>query len=183
MSKNIAVQEWTRADIDKSEWGPGPWQAEPDKVQWVDEATGLDCLIVRQPHSGHLCGYVGVGPDHPCHGKDYSGSWDGEVYTPGPVDDIDVHGGLTFSAACAESEDPAKGICHVALPGRPEHVWWFGFDCAHSGDYSPYNAILEKKNPVFARGSWEQYRTRGYVEAEIRRLADQLFALAQEPNA
>jgi hypothetical protein len=30
--------------IDKSQWGPGPWQDEPDKKQWQDEATGLPCL-------------------------------------------------------------------------------------------------------------------------------------------
>lgn len=44
---------------DKSQWGEGPWTAEPDKRQWRDEATGLPCLIVRGPH-GAFCGYVGV---------------------------------------------------------------------------------------------------------------------------
>lgn len=56
--------------IDKSTWGPGPWQEEPDKIQYVDEATGLPCLIVRNgPTIGALCGYVGVLPGHPLHGK------------------------------------------------------------------------------------------------------------------
>lgn len=153
------VREWTRTDIDKSGWGEGPWQSEPDKVQWVDEATGLDCLIHRQPRSGHLCGYVGVGPDHPWHGLNYEKVG------------ADVHGGLTFSAACAESEDPSRGICHVAEPGRPEHVWWFGFDCAHGGDWSPSYASYA--NPIFARND-EAYRDRGYVETEIRQLARQI---------
>lgn len=167
-----AVREWRREDIDKSRWGHGPWQSEPDKAQWVDEATGLDCLIVRQPRSGHLCGYVGVGPDHPWHGKDYSA--DGV--------DVRVHGGLTFSEACAESDDPARGICHVAEPGRPEHVWWFGFDCAHGGDYSPANAILAETHPVFARSDFEEYRTRSYVEREIRYLARQIAAVVTTPS-
>lgn len=26
---------------DKSTWGDGPWQQEPDKKQWQDAATGL----------------------------------------------------------------------------------------------------------------------------------------------
>lgn len=56
--------------IDKSTWGPGPWQDEPDKIQYVDEATGLPCLIVRNGKEiGALCGYVGVLPGHPLHGK------------------------------------------------------------------------------------------------------------------
>jgi hypothetical protein len=31
--------------LDKSEWGAGPWQIEPDKVQWQDNETGLPCLV------------------------------------------------------------------------------------------------------------------------------------------
>lgn len=59
--------------MDKSAWGPGPWQDEPDKRQWADEATGLPCLIVRGP-IGALCGYVGVPPDHPAYGLSYDGT-------------------------------------------------------------------------------------------------------------
>ena len=46
--------------IDKSTWGPGPWQSEPDKLQWVDKETQFDCLIVRNGEIGNLCGYVGT---------------------------------------------------------------------------------------------------------------------------
>jgi hypothetical protein len=55
---------------DKTEWGAGPWQDEPDKRQWTDAVTGLPCLIVRGP-IGALCGYVGVSSDHPLHGREY----------------------------------------------------------------------------------------------------------------
>ncbi len=58
--------------VDKSKWPPGPWQEEPDKIQWQDEETGLPCLIVRQPEVGHLCGYVGVAEGHPLYMLDYS---------------------------------------------------------------------------------------------------------------
>src|SRR5258708_7790184 len=75
--------------IDKSEWGPGQWLDEPDKIQWQDEATGLPCLVVRGP-VGALCGYVGVAPNHSLHGKGYDDC------------DVDVHGGLTFAHGCAE---------------------------------------------------------------------------------
>lgn len=59
--------------VDKSTWGPGPWQSEPDKLQWKDEATGLACLIVRSDVSGSLCGYVGVPSTHPAYGLSYDG--------------------------------------------------------------------------------------------------------------
>ena len=103
---------------DKAGWGEGPWQDEPDKVVWVDPATGLDCMAHRN-RSGAWCGYVGVPAGHPAYGQDYDNV------------DVDCHGGLTFAAGCQETGDPAHGICHVPQEGRPAEVWWLGFDCAH----------------------------------------------------
>ena len=74
--------------VDKSDWQRGPWDCEPDKIRWQDEATGLPCLIVRGP-IGALCGYVGVHTGHPLHGKEYDAA------------DVSVHGGLTFAHGCA----------------------------------------------------------------------------------
>lgn len=76
--------------VDKSGWGQGPWQDEPDKKQWLDEATGLPCLIVRGP-TGSLCGYVGVPATHRYYGSDYDHV------------QADAHGGLTFAGKCAEA--------------------------------------------------------------------------------
>jgi hypothetical protein len=143
--------------LDKTDWGPGPWHDEPDKLQWIDDATGFDCLIVRA-NSGALCGYVGVGPGHPLHGSDYC-----EV-------DVDVHGGLTYSAGCDEGRQD-RGICHVPAPGRPADVWWLGFDCAHFRDVRPAD------DAVLARDG--AYRSIEYVRAECRKLARQLAAVKQ----
>ena len=85
--------------IDKSTWDRGPWDSEPDKIQWNEESTGLTCLIVRHPRLGYFCGYVGVGPSHPLHGKSYNDA------------DVEVHGGLTYSKPC--DNDPEHGICRV----------------------------------------------------------------------
>lgn len=143
---------------DKSEWPPGPWIDEPDKVSWTDEETGRPCLIHRGP-SGALCGYVAVDPGHPYHGKGYD-----DV----PVED--VHGGLTYADACQETDDESQGICHVPQPGAPEEVWWFGFDCAHYRDLSP-----QHQHPDYPIRN-EVYRTVGYVVAECQNLAKQLAA-------
>lgn len=59
----MKAREWYDV-YDKSGWGDGPWQKEPDKAQWLDEATRLPCLAVRNNVSGTLCGYVGVPPGH-----------------------------------------------------------------------------------------------------------------------
>src|SRR5262245_28942541 len=107
--------------IDKEKWARGPWDQEPDKVQWSDLETGLPCLVVRHPRLGNWCGYVGVSEDHP---------WFGQAYYDEQVK-IRCHGGLTYSNFCQPS-DKEHGICHVVESGESDKVWWFGFDCCHS---------------------------------------------------
>lgn len=165
------MAEWTH--IDKTAWGDGPWQSEPDKIHWIDPESDMDCLMVRHERSGHWCGYVGVTEGHPLFEKDYD-----EHYAMGI--EIDVHGGLTFAEACSESEDPGRGICHVPLEGRPDHVWWFGFDCHHGGDLSPAGraqARFRGESPPFFERD-DVYRDRAYVEEEVRSLARQLRAVS-----
>ena len=129
MSKRISkypVREFSfspEPGFDRSTWGDGPWTGEPDKVQWVDPITDLDCLIHRSPVTGSLCGYVGVAEGHPCFEVSYSEH---------PAEQLSAHGGLTFANFCQECDPkhPHMGICHDAYDGRPERVWWLGFDCA-----------------------------------------------------
>lgn len=141
--------------VDKSAWGDGPWQSEPDRAEWKDEATGLPCLAVRGP-GGHWCGYVAVAPEHPLHGKDYNEA------------DCAVHGGLTYASECAGQ------ICHVPAPGEPDNVWWFGFDCAHCDDMSP--AWRHAFSAEYRRLVKQKYRTLDYVKVNCTELARQLHA-------
>lgn len=144
----------------------GPWQHEPDRISW--EYLGFPCLINRNPHTGHLCGYVGVPKGHPLHGKSYD-----DV----PYEQVSVHGGLTYTEGC--QGDPEKDICHVAEDG--DHVWWLGFDCAHNGDIVPAMKMLYEPGGPLAHRSrddhGEVYRDEDYVRAEVESLAKQLFAL------
>ncbi len=158
-----------RRDMERPLWPAGPWDSEPDLVEWRDAATGYPCLVVRGP-TGALCGYVGVPPEHPYSGKPYS-----------EVDDhVPAHGGLTFSDSCHED----GSICHVPLPGEPDAVWWFGFDCAHSGDVTP--GLIRHYQEAAARygippESWhlhDTYKTLAYVQAEVTTLAAELKRLA-----
>lgn len=139
---------------DRTGWPSGPWDNEPDKMQWADKNTGLPCLAVRN-FSGAWCGYVGVPDTHPMHGAHYD-----EV-------NADAHGGLTFSGACRPGAEE-HGICHIPEPGEPDNVWWLGFDCAHLGDKCPQPRF---HGPEFDD---EVYRTLEYVQAECTRLAAQL---------
>lgn len=138
------------------EFPPGPWDDEPDKMQWPDESTGLACMVRRGP-LGQWCGYVGVPPEHPWFGKDYSDALDL---------DVDVHGGLTYAAMCDGDEE--TGICHVVDPGEPE-LWWLGFDCGHAFDITP-GMISDTFPPM----PGTVYRDLEYVKAETLRLALQI---------
>jgi hypothetical protein len=146
----------TRHHDNRENWPKGPWDNEPDKMQWVDEATGRPCLVVRNP-LGALCGYVGVPPSHPLHGKHYH--------------EVDlkegVHGGLTFSDRCNPGEREDTGICHLPEPGEPDDVWWFGFDCSHGWDITPGMQMTMSFPDVV-------YRTFEYVRRECAALAAQL---------
>lgn len=160
--------------LDKSAWDRGEWDDEPDKVQWQDEATGLPCLIVRGP-AGALCGYVGVAEGHPCFGVEYN---DCKPVTPledGDEHYIDVHGGLTFSDFCADTNDESRHICHVPSPGEPDRVWWLGFDCNHSGDIGPAQLKWQRENGFDFEGRYGySYRPIGYVRRQVQKLARQL---------
>jgi hypothetical protein len=134
-------------DIDKSNWPKGPWNNEPDRIDWVYK--GFSCMMIRNT-LGNWCGYVAVPSDHPSYKKDYD-----DVY-------VDVHGGLTYSDKCQEN----GVICHVPEPGMPDDVWWLGFDCGHSGDYLP--------GLTFAYGDENDYKDVEYVRFEVISLADQL---------
>jgi hypothetical protein len=139
---------------------PGPWHDEPSKVQWPDPETGLACMIKRGP-MGVWCGYVGIDPTHPLYGKSYD-----------PIEStIDVHGGLTYAAACDGDEE--NGICHVPGPGEPEPLWWFGFDCGHAFDIAP--RLLGIDHALFP--DTRVYRDQAFVTDETTKLAAQIEAL------
>lgn len=93
--------------------------------EWEDAATGYLCAI-HLPQTGintcrWFCGYVRVPKDHPWYEIDYSGRHP-HCCEASPESLITVHGGLTYSGR---------------LSVEPEG-WWFGFDCAHLGDYVAY---------------------------------------------
>ena len=92
------------------------FQSKIEKV-WIDKKTGFLCVILLIRNS-HRCGYVGVPKGHKLYKKDYTEN--------GKIENLDVHGGVTFS--------------DFLLPG--EDYWFFGFDCAHTGD------AFSKSNPA-----------------------------------
>ena len=151
--------EYTKT-MDRSKWGKGPWNDEPqDKIQWLDEASNLPCIAKRGP-LGAWCGYVGVPAGHSFYRMDYN--------------DVDIdqpHGGLTYADFCMADVDEEHAICHVVEPGEPDDVWWLGFDCAHANDVIPG---LDHHLQLYDIG--RVYRTLDYVREECRQFAARLVA-------
>lgn len=50
--------------FDKSRWAHGAWFSEPDRAEWIDDGTGLQCSAVRGP-LGAWFGYVEIPAGHP----------------------------------------------------------------------------------------------------------------------
>lgn len=74
------------------------------------------CLVLWL---GHYCGYAETKLDNVSYSQEFGD------YSTSPSSNISVHGGLTFSGM------------HDNLPKNPfkKDIWYFGFDCAHAGDY------------------------------------------------
>jgi hypothetical protein len=133
-----------------------PWETEPDEAHWDDATTGYKCRILRNEHTGTLCGYVGVPKEHRFYGVSYQEAERDD-------NNFHVHGGLTFSGHMGE--------------GSVYH--FFGFDTAHGGDFSPGLAVSMLKwagEPDDVRWLYkeETYRTWDYVNREVVNLALQL---------
>lgn len=146
-------------DYSREDWATGEWDGEPDLVEWRDARyPDFALLVVRSHTSGGLCGYVGLPPSHPLHGKPYEDL------------ELEVHGGLTYAGSCAGH------ICHVPAPGEPDDVWWLGFDCGHASDVSPGLDAFARKRlgaPHF-KFEYAHYRPLVYVMSEVEQLASQL---------
>ncbi|WP_417614176.1 hypothetical protein [Parasphingorhabdus sp.] len=162
----------------------GPWRDEPDKLAWVDPATGLPCLMLRA-RNGTLSGYVAVSAKHPLFGYDYRAV---------PADlGVQPHGGLNYSAPCDEETDERVSVCHITGQARErvrqprgeqerptfnEEQWWFGFACDKSYDLRPgcYQDHMSAENG-------QTYRGEDYVFTQCTNLAHQLAAAGGETGS
>lgn len=163
--------------------GRGPWTEEPDKLAWVDEVSGYDCIALRSA-SGAWGGYVGLPHDHPLHGFRADA-------IPASLD-IEVHGGIDYAALCSHRGPEEVRICHAVSPastrGRVvparaqglavDDTWWLGFCCDKPGDLVPTGP-----KPFHHREEGEVYRSLDYVYHEITGLARCLKDIAESGSA
>jgi len=133
-----------------------PWENEPDHAEWIQEPSGYKCRITRNKTTGTLCGYVGIPKEHRFWGISYE-----ESHVELSEIEVDVHGGLTYSA---EGDDG---------------WWYFGFDTAHTEDFTP--KIVElligygREVGDLRFQDCMNYKTWEFVEYEIHWLGKRLW--------
>lgn len=161
--------------VPREHWGPGPWDGEPDRVQFW--AHGHPCLCLRGPF-GAWNGYVGVEEQGPLVGS--------------KEDSFEVHGGVTYSGeGSGKLEDsPLHGEYFRVkwLPGWTDTPdpkilpvpWWIGFDCSHAWDLSPALVAAVALAGMNHDTSREIYRTVGYCREQVTDLARQIAEYEQE---
>lgn len=158
LTHEVAVSE-----MDKRDWGDGPWQNEPDLLMWIAKAPPhYRCQITRS-FFGSLCGYVAIPPGHPAHGVYFA---DGRLRALG----LPSHRGLSYS-------------------GEATHGHWvFGFDCGHGFDIQPaadarwlreMSAAPDAGRPAWMRTA---YRDMPYVRGIVEQLAAALAAITTLPE-
>lgn len=163
--------------------------------------VGLRCVVIMLDR-GYRCGYVGIPKEHPLYGISYSQKHEllkktdienkpiGNrgilpLFIAGLKNDLenlspdiyfDVHGSITY--ANNDEEYPVE---------NKDNLWWFGYDCNHSGDAPDLDFMSEKRkkyyNPYFNRNG--VVRSLNYCISECKKLAEQLskFMLEEQREA
>jgi len=163
----------------------GPWSLEADKIAWTDADTKYGVIIRRSPQTGHLCGFVGVGPDHPLYG-----------FTINAIQAVGVHahGSIDYAEPCQQRVPEQVSVCHVsedrgqAVPqnayanAKAEHgddAWWIGFSCNQVTDVLPVpTGDPHAKVPAPLAGIVSpEYRDVSYVYDQCMSLVLQLEAI------
>jgi hypothetical protein len=164
--------------IDKTDWPDGPWKLEPDKLLWIDEDTGYECLIKRIRNISHLCGYVGITKEHPLFGTSLLQFRRDDTL----IKYFDVHGMITMSYPGKHfSEEPGPdhklGRTFVDNMPPPNEIWWIGMDFVQNEDIIP----IISDDPNDNNGE-RIYRDIGFVTKEVTQLALLLHRFETEYN-
>lgn len=146
--------------IDRTGWGSGPWDDEPDQLEWMT-AVGYLGFINRAYITGALNGYVAVPRGHPVYGVSYKS-----------CPPLEVHDGVTFAEPAPPGRDPKPD----------EDLWWLGFMSGGLFYFMPaMRGIHSKLGLQYPKllDDARLYRTLEFIKLEAESLASQLAALAR----
>ena len=123
------------------------------KIEKIGECFGIQ-YIVKFLDGGWRCGYAKLP----------------EGFDPEYIDELNVHGGITFNNTLKDDEEFPDGH-------------WVGFDCMHAGDKPGLDDVDEVfgkdelRNSILHFSNSGHYWTFEEVEAECKRLCQQIADL------
>lgn len=156
---------------------------------WITKAGFR--AVVTMGNIGHRCGYVGVPEGHLLYGTRYD--QDTHALKALPEDEqignrgimtvflgnqaaggmqrpdyvFDVHGSLTYAGGGKGSDYPVDS-----------DLWWFGYDCGHSGD-APSPEYIETMSGnlrrLYENDQGDVHRDLAFCEEQCESLAQQLI--------
>lgn len=174
----------------KHAWASGPWTAEPDRVQWTDQQSGLKCLADRNSFFGTWNGYVAIDDGHPLYAMEKDDTVPMTERVRGrnwnlhrlPAPELisyamsDNHDRITISLLlnihCGLSYSGWLDGAFELEPVETDKLWGFGFDCNHGQDLAPSRVAEFAHIPLLR--DFQVYRDLSYVRAECTLLAAQL---------
>jgi len=124
----------------KDDFEEGLWTSDFEKYpneSYEFMYKGYNCSMERNFY-GNWCGYCQLPNDHPDFNKSYF-----------DLDEMDVHGGLTYSAL-----------------GK------FGFDCSHARDIFPVRKNMDVDLNYLLNKEYTHYWTYEEVKKEIEKMVD-----------
>lgn len=89
-----------------------------------------NCVILRNPMMGHLCGYVCLPVIHKLFEND------DEIENI-----INCHGGITYTSNLLPTSAQKCLLPDFNFLNSLKNTYWIGFDCGHYGDYMPFMNI------------------------------------------
>lgn len=153
MPNNIVYIEF----LDKKNFPPGDWMAEPDYCEW--DAYGFNCLVLRDMKLGMWRGFISLPIGHKFYGytltKILNQDWGLE---------LEVHGGLSIA-----------GKLPIKYKELNKDKWWLGFECSKGEDLLPL-VKFDKDDPIYQGiRDHQSYKGFHFVRKETNHLAKQLL--------
>lgn len=135
---------------------------------YTDADTGYRCMIWMNPVYATLYGYIEVSVYHPHIAPYFKDNTIMDI-CDSPIDDYDVHGGVTFARRVVSPDSD--------YPLSSDGCLWVGFDCVHSGDdhwcnlkRKWWSELIDTSHLPFPL----TYKDLPFVRGEINKLAKQL---------
>jgi hypothetical protein len=152
--------------IDKHNWSDGQWLNEPDLFIWVDPASQMPCIIIRDADFGHLKAYIGV---------QASKELGGLTSLPLPQE-------INWKTAYLNIPDAVPGLNEAINSGQ---WWWAGFHGMGIDDTLPWierpginfpdSIVHTFKRSVCNQREGATYKDLDHFQRSCSRLALEIF--------